>query len=114
MNQRESVARWRPSPLLVASAAVHLGAVAALIARPRSWPWALGALLANHAALAAAGLWPRSHLLGPNWTRLPQRGAQAPSVAITIDDGPDPAITPQVLTLLESYGANASFFCIGE
>lgn len=114
MNQLENVARWRPSPLLVASAAVHLGAVAALIARPRSWPWALGALLANHAALAAAGLWPRSHLLGPNWTRLPQHGAQAPSVAITIDDGPDPAITPQVLTLLESYGANASFFCIGE
>jgi peptidoglycan/xylan/chitin deacetylase (PgdA/CDA1 family) len=114
MNQPEIVPRWRPAPLLIATAAVHLGAVAALIARPRTWPWALGALLANHAALAAAGLWPRSHLLGPNWTRLPPRGAQPPRVAITIDDGPDPRITPQVLRLLEGYGASASFFCIGE
>jgi peptidoglycan/xylan/chitin deacetylase (PgdA/CDA1 family) len=114
MNQRETVARWRPSPLLVASAAVHLGAVAALMTRPRTWHWVVGALVANHAALAAAGLWPRSHLLGPNWTRLPQRGAQAPSVAITIDDGPDPQITPQVLALLEGYAASVTFFCIGE
>ena len=114
MNQRQNVARWRPSPLLMASAAVHLGAAAALIARPRIWPWALGALVANHAALAAAGLWPRSQLLGPNWTRLPQRGAQAPGIAITIDDGPDPEITPQVLELLEGYRARATFFCIGE
>jgi peptidoglycan/xylan/chitin deacetylase (PgdA/CDA1 family) len=114
MNQRENVARWRPAPLLVASVAVHLGAAAALIARPRIWPWTVGALLANHLVLAAAGLWPRSQLLGTNWTRLPQRGGSVPDVAITIDDGPDPDITPQVLKLLERYGARASFFCIGE
>jgi peptidoglycan/xylan/chitin deacetylase (PgdA/CDA1 family) len=111
---RENVARWRPSPLLVASAAVHLGAAAALIMRPRAWPWSLGALLANHMVLAAAGLWPRSQLLGPNWTRLPELGNLAPGVAITIDDGPDPKITPHVLELLEGYGACATFFCIGE
>jgi peptidoglycan/xylan/chitin deacetylase (PgdA/CDA1 family) len=105
---------WRPAPLLVGSAAVHLGAAAALIARPRAWPWTLGALLANHVVLAAAGLWPRSQLLGANWTRLPERGGLAPGVAITIDDGPDPDITPRVLTLLEGYGASATFFCIGE
>src|SRR5271170_2392837 len=111
MNQPERVARWRPSPLLAASAAVHLGALAALIARPRAWPWSLSALLANHVVLAAAGLWPRSQLLGPNWTRLPLRGAPAPcGVAITIDDGPDPEITPRVLELLEGYGACATFF----
>ncbi len=114
MNQPENIARWRPSPLLIGSAAVHLGALAALVARPRIWPWALGALVANHAVLAAAGLWPRSRLLGPNWTRLPHRAARAPSVAITIDDGPDPKVTPQVLTLLAGYGASATFFCIGE
>src|ERR1700735_831287 len=106
---------WRPSPLLVASAAVHLGAAAALIARPRAWPWTLSALLANHVVLAAAGLWPRSHLLGANWTRLPERGDLAPrGVAITIDDGPDPDVTPRVLEQLEGYEARASFFCIGE
>jgi peptidoglycan/xylan/chitin deacetylase (PgdA/CDA1 family) len=113
MNPAQSVARWRPSPLLIASAAVHLGAAAALIARPRSWPWALGALLANHVVLAAAGLWPRSQLLGANWTRLPERGS-LPDVAITIDDGPDPEVTPQVLELLERHRASATFFCIGE
>ena len=114
MNQREHAA-WRPSSLLVASAAVHLGAVAALIARPRAWPWSLSALLADHVVLAAAGLWPRSQLLGANWTRLPQRGGLAPGgVALTIDDGPDPDITPRVLELLESHGARATFFCIGE
>lgn len=112
MSQRETIPRWRPSPLLAASAAVHLGAAAALIARPRAWPWTLAALLANHVVLAAAGLWPRSQLLGANWTRLPERGG--PGVAITIDDGPDPDITPQALALLEGYGACATFFCIGE
>jgi peptidoglycan/xylan/chitin deacetylase (PgdA/CDA1 family) len=111
---RENAARWRPSRLLVASAAVHLGAAAALIARPRTWPEVLGVLLANHVVLAAAGLWPRSRLLGPNWTRLPEGGNRAPGVAITIDDGPDPDITPAVLALLEGYGACATFFCIGE
>jgi peptidoglycan/xylan/chitin deacetylase (PgdA/CDA1 family) len=110
---REYLARWRPSRLLVASAAVHVGAAAALIARPRAWPEVLGALLANHVVLAAAGLWPRSQLLGPNWTRLPE-GGNSLSVAITIDDGPDPDVTPPVLALLEGYGACATFFCIGE
>src|ERR1700683_3958368 len=63
--------RWSPSPLLYASAAVHLGAAAALLARPHAWPWALSAVVANHLGLAAAGLWPRSQLLGPNWIRCP-------------------------------------------
>jgi peptidoglycan/xylan/chitin deacetylase (PgdA/CDA1 family) len=52
--------------------------------------------------------------LGPNWTRLPPRDGRAPGVAITVDDGPDPLVTPQVLALLEGYGAAATFFCIGE
>jgi peptidoglycan-N-acetylglucosamine deacetylase len=115
VGQREGVSRhWSPSPLLYASAAVHLGAAAALLARPRVWPWALGAVVANHVGLAAAGLWPRSQLLGPNWTRLPTNGGLPGGVAITIDDGPDPDVTPQVLSQLAEYGAHATFFCVGE
>ena len=115
MNQESGPAvRWTPSPLLLASGAVHLGAAAALLARPRAWPWALGALVANHAALAAAGLWPRSQLLGPNWTRMPAQAGIAARVAITIDDGPEPDVTPQVLARLEEHRACATFFCIGE
>jgi peptidoglycan-N-acetylglucosamine deacetylase len=115
IGQQEGVSRhWSPSPLLYASAAVHLGAAAALLARPRAWPWALGAVVANHCGLAAAGLWPRSQLLGPNWTRLPTNGSSPGGVAITIDDGPDPDVTPHVLSQLAEHGARATFFCIGE
>ena len=115
----QRLSRWSPSPLLYASAAVHVGAAAAMLARPRAWPWALGAVAANHMGLAAAGLWPRSQLLGPNWVRLPpQSGLPAQSgasgrVAITIDDGPDPAVTPRVLSQLAEHGALATFFCVG-
>jgi peptidoglycan/xylan/chitin deacetylase (PgdA/CDA1 family) len=105
--------RWSPPPLLYASAAVHLGAAAAVLARPRVWPWALGALVANHVALAAAGLWPRSQMLGPNWIRLPTKNGVATGVAITIDDGPDPDVTPQVLSQLAAHHALATFFCVG-
>jgi peptidoglycan/xylan/chitin deacetylase (PgdA/CDA1 family) len=103
---------WRPTPLLYASAAMHAGAAAGVLLKPQTWPWALGLVAANHAVLCAAGLWPRSSLLGSNWTRLPD-GAGA-AVAITIDDGPDQEVTPQVLALLEKAGARATFFCIGE
>ena len=112
--QGGALQRWSPPPLLYASAAVHLGAAAATLARPHVWPWALGAVVANHFALAAAGLWPRSQLLGPNWVRLPvQSGGVSKRVAITIDDGPDPDVTPQVLARLAEYGALATFFCVG-
>jgi peptidoglycan/xylan/chitin deacetylase (PgdA/CDA1 family) len=106
--------RWTPSPLLYATAAVHLAAAAAMAVRPRAWPWALGAVAANHVALAAAGLWPRSQLLGPNWVRLPAPGGETAGVAITIDDGPDPDVTPQVLSQLAAHHAPATFFCVGE
>ena len=106
--------RWSPSPLLYASAAVHVRrAAAAVLARPRAWPWALGAVAANHVGLAAAGLWPRSQLLGPNWIRLPVQSGVSARAAITIDDGPDPAVTPQVLAQLAEHGAHATFFCVG-
>ncbi len=35
-------------------------------------------------------------------------------IALTFDDGPDPATTPQVLTELARHGARATFFVIGE
>lgn len=103
---------WTPSPLLYASAALHLGAAVATLLRPSAWGWSLSAIAANHVLLAGAGLWPRSRLLGPNWTSLPEGNESA--VAVTIDDGPNPDITPRVLDLLEAHGATATFFCVGE
>ncbi len=37
-----------------------------------------------------------------------------PAVAMTFDDGPDAAVTPEVLDVLKSAGAKASFFTIGR
>jgi peptidoglycan-N-acetylglucosamine deacetylase len=101
------------SRLLRASLWLHAGTGLALLARPRLWPWGLSVLVADHLLLTAAGLWPRSALLGPNWQRLPPP-AGAARVAITIDDGPDPDVTPRVLDVLEAHQAHATFFCIGE
>jgi chitooligosaccharide deacetylase len=36
-----------------------------------------------------------------------------PVVAMTFDDGPDPAYTPYVLDVLDRFDAKATFFCIG-
>ena len=106
--------RWVPSPAIRASLGLHLAAGGGLIARPAAWPLVLGIVAADHAVLAAAGLWPRSRLLGPNWTRLPAAAAARGEVAITIDDGPDPDVTPRMLDALARFGATATFFCIGE
>ena len=106
--------RWRPSPWMRSSIALHAGAIGLTALRPHLWPWTLGAVIANHLQLTATGLWPRSSSLGSNWIRLPAAAAARGEVAITIDDGPDPEVTPQVLAALERYGARATFFCIGE
>jgi peptidoglycan-N-acetylglucosamine deacetylase len=114
MNQSVQTPRWIPTPLVAGSAALHLGAVAAVLARPRLWPFALSAVVLDHLVLAAAGLWPRSQWLGPNWTSLPPASGECGEVAVTIDDGPDPEVTPAVLALLERHEARATFFCVGE
>lgn len=63
-------------------------------------------------------------LLQPEWllSRLRQRSPEvlysvdtnAPIVALTIDDGPDPNSSPMILDILEEYGAHATFFLITE
>lgn len=106
--------RWQPTLLIRASIVLHLLALIVVIAEPGWWRWALGAVLANHTLLTLGGLWPRSHWLGPNWTRLPAAATARNEIALTIDDGPDPSVTPQVLDILDRYAARASFFCVGE
>ncbi len=106
--------RWQPPLLVKASVAWHVGAGVAAAALPIEWPWAAGAVVLNHALLTATGLWPRSTWLGSNWVRLPAAAIARGEVAITIDDGPDPEVTPAVLDLLDAHAARATFFCIAE
>ena len=77
-------------------------------------PWLIEAPAAT--AAAAAGLTaygaghPRAQLFGKTiWrTNSPRK------LAITFDDGPNPAITPQLLDLLDRYHVKATFFLIGQ
>ncbi|RYZ10908.1 MAG: polysaccharide deacetylase family protein [Comamonadaceae bacterium] len=105
---------WPLPPALRASIGVHAAAIGAAALLPGAWPWALGALVANHALITAAGLTPRSSLLGRNLTRLPRAAAERGEVALTIDDGPDAEVTPRVLDLLDAAGSRATFFCIAQ
>lgn len=105
---------WKPSPAIWLSVLVLASCVTATLWQPGLWPWTAAVVAINHMVLTIAGLIPSSTLLGPNITRLPQDAAQRGEVAITIDDGPDPAVTPQVLDILDSHHARATFFCISK
>jgi peptidoglycan-N-acetylglucosamine deacetylase len=107
-------ARWHSTPLVRAVLALHVVAVGAVAAEPGRWPWALAAIVASHWVVVGVGLWPRSRWLGPNLTRLPPAAAGRNEIALTIDDGPDPSVTPRVLDLLDRHAAKATFFCIGN
>jgi peptidoglycan/xylan/chitin deacetylase (PgdA/CDA1 family) len=106
--------RWRPAPLVASSVGLHCVAGASALIAAETWPWAIAAVAANHTVLAAAGMWPRSTLLGPNLTRLPAEAVARREIALTFDDGPDPEVTPRVLDILDAHGVRASFFCIAE
>jgi peptidoglycan-N-acetylglucosamine deacetylase len=68
------------------------------------------------AVIAAAGLGayaavhPRAQLFG---SAICQTNS-ARKLALTFDDGPNPAITPKLLDLLDRYKAKATFFVIGR
>jgi len=105
---------WRPGSAIQQSILIHLAALIAVLFRPAWWPWVAAVLVANHLALGLIGMWPRSRLLGENIIRLPDAAARRGEIAVTFDDGPHPEVTPKVLDILDSYGAKASFFCVGD
>jgi peptidoglycan/xylan/chitin deacetylase (PgdA/CDA1 family) len=107
-------ARLKLPLLLRLTLLLHAAMALALAVQPSAWRWVLAAFMLNHLVLSLTGLWPRSQWLGPNWTRLPAASAQRGEIALTIDDGPDPEVTPAVLDLLDRLQVKASFFCIGE
>jgi len=105
---------WHPGSAIQQSILIHLAALIAVLFRPAWWPWVAAVLVANHLALGLIGMWPRSRLLGENIIRLPDAAARRGEIAVTFDDGPHPEVTPKVLDILDSYGAKASFFCVGD
>jgi peptidoglycan/xylan/chitin deacetylase (PgdA/CDA1 family) len=99
----------------LAGVALHAGLTGSLVPAGAAVLWSTLALLAlDHVALTAAGLCPRCNLLGPNLTRLPEAAKRQGMISITIDDGPDPLVTPLVLDMLRDAQATASFFLIAR
>ena len=107
------MAAYRPTPRLVMCLLLHLVALAGFLFAGAYWPGWLGLLVAAHAFITIAGLLPRSTVLGPNLVHLPAAAVARGEVALTIDDGPDPEVTPQVLAQLADANVKATFFCIG-
>jgi peptidoglycan/xylan/chitin deacetylase (PgdA/CDA1 family) len=95
----------------------------ALLCRPvvllRRWHLALAAVLA---AVLAVGSYTVVHAFSEDqrgWAAT-QKGlvyfvrTDARAVALTFDDGPDPAETPRVLSILRDAGARATFFVLSR
>ncbi|MES2886807.1 MAG: polysaccharide deacetylase family protein [Pseudomonadota bacterium] len=112
--QPSSQPPWPVPRFIQASVAWHAAAAGWAMVQPGMWPWALAGVAVNHLGITAAGLWPRSQWLGPNITRLGAAATAQGALALTIDDGPDPEVTPWVLDALEAHGIRATFFCIAE
>jgi peptidoglycan/xylan/chitin deacetylase (PgdA/CDA1 family) len=73
-----------------------------------------GLTLATAAALWSAPEWLIDQLARWHPGCLYRVPTQAPIVALTIDDGPDPISTPAILAELRRQGARATFFLITE
>jgi 1-acyl-sn-glycerol-3-phosphate acyltransferase len=106
----------RRHPLLwafaIKGAALAVG-IAALALLP--WPW--GAACAAAVALAVIGFLAHAiaHPASQYFVPTVHRAATARRVvALTFDDGPDPAVTGRVLDILAAHGARATFFVVGE
>jgi peptidoglycan-N-acetylglucosamine deacetylase len=73
-------------------------------------------LLTTGGVCAASGLFayaaaaPAAQIFGPTI----RRTGDASTIALTFDDGPNPAVTPKLLDLLDRYNAKAAFFVIGQ
>ncbi len=101
------------SALLQGSVMVHAAGAAAIAVGVLPWESVAAGLAANHALLCVASVVPKCDWLGPNLTHLPAT-ARGDVISLTFDDGPDPDVTPAILTLLREADARATFFCIGQ
>jgi peptidoglycan-N-acetylglucosamine deacetylase len=72
--------------------------------------FAAGGVCAAGGLLSWGAFAPGSRIFGPTLRRLDDRSR----MAVTFDDGPNPAMTPGLLDLLERNNATATFFLIGQ
>ena len=75
-----------------------------------SWIAAPAILAAGAGTATWGAVHPGSQLFGPTLRHTPR----ANEIALTFDDGPNPAATPQLLDLLDRSSVRATFFLIGR
>src|SRR5262249_33711165 len=92
----DRAARTAPMRALVATGLVGAGAAAATAAGRRAPTVGSFRPVATRLTPALAGMGREGH------------------VALTFDDGPDPASTPRILEALDGLGWTATFFMLGE
>ncbi len=97
----------RPRLLMLALLLASLG-LAVAAGQPRSAP-------AAPASVPTSAFSPPADVAAPPIMRKLVRGdVSRPEVALTFDDGPNPATTRLLLALLRMYRARATFFLIGD
>ena len=101
---------WREAPPISVSLADGRGACENSLLMNSTPVLLAGGSLAAAGVFAWAAVAPSSQLFGPT---IRMTGASA-TLALTFDDGPNPAVTPALLDLLSQYEAHATFFQIGE
>ena len=75
------------------------------------WPTIASCVAATAAGIAAWGaVVPSSQLFGPTV----RHTESSRKIALTFDDGPNPAVTPQLLSLFERFSVRATFFLVGK
>jgi peptidoglycan/xylan/chitin deacetylase (PgdA/CDA1 family) len=74
----------------------------------------LGALGLAAGGCAYAAMWPASQLFGRALIAPPIKPGHPVELALTFDDGPNPAWTPQLLDILTGHGVRATFFLVGR
>lgn len=71
---------------------------------------AVGALGLAVGGFAYAAMWPASQIFGRTLIAPPRAG----ELALTFDDGPNPAWTPRLLDILAAHDVRATFFMVGR
>jgi peptidoglycan/xylan/chitin deacetylase (PgdA/CDA1 family) len=75
---------------------------------------AVAVLGAVAAGLAYGAMVPSSQLFGPTLTAPRNKPGEPGELALTFDDGPNPACTPRLLDMLAAHNVRATFFMIGR
>src|SRR6267378_302357 len=75
------------------------------------WPIVVSAGVMTAAGIGTWGaVGPSSELFGPTV----RHTTSTKTIALTFDDGPNPAVTPKLLELFERYSVRVTFFLIGK